>query len=287
MAEADIKVLIVENRASDLKPIRRSLEDYRQIAFEIVSVSGISDALQVVSDRNIEFAIVDASDKSGIGAKMFQQLKDANLPVPLIAIVGPESVNLRDQGAAEVIPSEELAGARLPKTILKLWVRGKTLAHRKTGAKDIRAPKIREFIEEQRVVVERLERIQTLFDSLQPEDRRTYDLLPEAEQLDMRLKLVDIYIEITKIYFVREDERTEELIWELCNQLVTIRFPPRELTPIHLGAIELMLTEPGQAHRQGLVARNRLVFIDILLNLLGQYYTLLHKAESNEKPKGA
>jgi len=32
-----------------------------------------------------------------------------------------------------------------------------------------------------------------------------------------------------------------------------------------------MLTEPGQPHRQGIISKNRLVFIDIFINLIGQY----------------
>jgi hypothetical protein len=49
-----------------------------------------------------------------------------------------------------------------------------------------------------------------------------------------------------------------------------------------MAALELMLTEPGQPHRQGLISQNRLVFIDILLNLLGLYYSLILESESGE-----
>ncbi|MBI2194313.1 MAG: hypothetical protein HYU36_20235 [Planctomycetes bacterium] len=281
MAEADIKVLILENPHGDVQAIRRSLENYRQVAFEIVTARDVPEALRAISDRHIEFAVLDASGPLSLGAGVFRELMAAKFPLPIVAVGVTDSQNLVEQGAADALPWSELGGTRLPRALVRLWIRAKTQAHQKgTGPKDSTAPQVRQFIEEQTSVLKRLQRVDALLASLVPENHRTYDLLSEDEQLEIRLQLVDLYIEITKIYFLREDERSEELIWKLCNHLVALRFPPKELTPVHLGAVELMLTEPSQSHRQGLIAENRLVFIDILLNLLGHYFSLLQQAEA-------
>jgi DNA-binding response OmpR family regulator len=281
VAQPDIKVLFIEAGSRHADAIRDGLKSYGQVAFGIVSVKTAAEALRAIRDRDIEVAVMDATDESGTGEKIFRELQAADFPVPVLAVVRDDASELPEMGVGDHITVQSIRTAELPKSLVKLWIRSRDKID--ASRVDEEEPsEARELVEHQREIVDRFQRVEATFKALMPEGGRTYGQLSQEEQLHLRLNLVDVYIDITKIYFARADEESEDLIRKFSEQLVRLRYPPRELTAIHMAALELMLTEPGQPHRQGLISQNRLVFIDILLNLLGLYYSLILESESGE-----
>jgi len=281
VAQPDIKVLFIETGSRHTEAIRDGLKSYGQVAFGLVSVKSAADALLAARDRDIEVAVMDATDESGMGARVFQELQAAEFPVPVLAVVRDDASDLPEMGVGDHITAESIRTAELPKSVVKLWIRSRDTRQARREHEE-EPSEARELVEHQREIVDRFQRVEATFSALMPEGGRTYDQLSLEEQLHLRLNLVDVYIDITKIYFARADEESEDLIRKFSEQLVSLRYPPRELTAIHMAALELMLTEPGQPHRQGLISQNRLVFIDILLNLLGLYYSLIQESESGQ-----
>lgn len=157
--------------------------------------------------------------------------------------------------------------------MIQLWVRSRAVKN-DVGSEDGEPSQTIDLIEAQKDSVERFRQTEATFATMIPEGDRTFDELEEEEKLQLKLDLVETYINITKIYFARSDEESKDMIGKFCNNLFALRFPPKERNSVHIGALELMLTEPGQPHRQGIISKNRLVFIDIFINLIGQYYSL-------------
>jgi len=273
VSQPDINVLLIEGSPELAEAICGGLAGYGQVAFGITRVKTVAEAVQAANDRDIEVAILDASGPGDAVGRLCQALQEADFPVPILAVVGDESAEFPELGIADHVTVDDLRTVELPRSVVKLWIRSKDSQHQRE-ADEAEPAEAREIVEHQREIVDRFQRAQATFKALMPEGGEVYDRLSVEEQLQLRLALVEAYIDITKVYFARADEESEDLIRKLCEQLVRLRYPPKELTAIHMAALELMLTEPGQPHRKGLISQNRLVFIDILLNLLGFYHSL-------------
>ena len=280
MAQPDIKVLLIETGSGHPDAIYRCLAEYRQLAFGITRAKNVADALEAARDRDIEIAVLDASDEGDSGTQLLAELRIAKFPLQVVAVTGEDSSEVMELGAADHVPISEIQSHELPRALVRQWVRSRDTTRREGDEEDAESPAAREIVEEQREVVDRFHRVEATFKALMPSSGRTYAELSEAERLQLRLNLVEVYIDITKVYYARGDEESEELIRKFCDQLASLRVPPKELTSIHMAGLELMLTEPGQPHREGLISQNRLVFIDILLNLLGLHYSLLSDTEA-------
>jgi len=281
VSQPDINVLVIEGTPELADAICGGLGSYGQVAFGITRAKTVAEAVQAANDRDIEVAVLDASGPEDAVCQICQALQEAELPVPVLAVVGDESAEFPELGIADHVTVDDIQTVELPKSVVKLWIRSKDSQHDRE-ADEAEPAEARELVEHQREIVDRFQRAQATFKALMPEGGEVYERLSVEEQLQLRLALVEAYIDITKVYFARADEESEDLIRELCEQLVRLRYPPRELTAIHMAALELMLTEPGQPHRRGLISQNRLVFIDILLNLLGFYHSLAAEPASSD-----
>jgi len=280
VAQPDIKVLLIETGSGHPDAIYRCLAEYRQLAFGITRVRSVADALEAARDRDIEIAVLDASDEEDSGTQLLAELWIAKFPLQVVAVTGVDASEVMELGAADHVPISDIQSHELPRALVRQWVRSRDTTRREGDEEDAESPAAREIVEGQREIVDRFHRVEATFKALMPGSGRTYAELSEAERLQLRLNLVEVYIDITKVYYARGDEESEELIRKFCGQLAGLRVPPKELTSIHMAGLELMLTEPGQPHREGLISQNRLVFIDILLNLLGIHYSLLNDTEA-------
>jgi hypothetical protein len=281
VTQPDIQILLVTGASELTESICASLDDYRQVGFGILQAGDVGAATDAMKDRDIELAVIDTCPQSGVD--LLKEFLAAEIPVPVVAVTGDDPNEVMELGASEHVHASKIGTSAFPKALVMQWVQSKHQTEKDDAAGDDveDSPESEAIVEEQRDLIDRVQRVDVTFTAIMPEDGRTYLALKEEEQLELKLHLVQTYIDITKIYFDRGDEESEELIRKFCAHLASLRYPPRELTSIHMAALELMLTEPGQQYRRGLISQNRLVFIDILLNLLSFYYSLLADTESN------
>ncbi|MDA0837451.1 MAG: response regulator [Planctomycetota bacterium] len=280
MTQPDIQILLITGASELTESICASLADYRQVGFGVVRADDVASATEAIKDRDIELAVIDTCPASGVA--LLREFLAAENPVPVIAVTGDDPNEAMSLGASDHVHASKIGTNAFPKALVMQWVQSKhqTEEDERAGGDVEDSPESEAIVEEQRDLIERVQRVEVTFAAIMPEDERTYLALKEEERLELKLQLVQTYIDITKIYFARGDEESEELIRKFCAHLASLRYPPRELTSIHMAALELMLTEPGQQYRRGLISQNRLVFIDILLNLLSFYYSFLAETES-------
>jgi hypothetical protein len=281
VAQPDIQILLITGASELTESICASLNEYRQLGFGIVQVDNVTAATEAMKDRDIELAVIDTCPDAGVD--LLKEFLAAEIPVPVVAVTGDDPNEVMELGTSEHVHASQIGTSAFPKALVMQWVQSKHQTEEDERAgKDVEdSPESEAIVEDQRDLIERFTRVEVTFAAIMPEDGRTYPELKEEEQLELKLQLVQTYIDITKIYFARGDEESEELIRKFCAHLASLRYPPRQLTSIHMAALELMLTEPGQQFRRGLISQNRLVFIDILLNLLSFYYSLLADTEND------
>ena len=101
----DMKILVVDDDPIVIKSCRRILESER---FEIIAVSGADEALNILSEIEVDLLLLDVKMPKHDGLYLMREMRKKSFGIPIIVMSGyPTSETVTDVmglGAAQFIP---------------------------------------------------------------------------------------------------------------------------------------------------------------------------------------
>ncbi len=99
----DIKILLVEDSASDADLLRESLQQASKARFEFVHVDHLNDAITRLRNQKFDVALADLSLPDSKGADTYRRLRAAAPHLPIVVLTGNDDENLGVEAVRETV----------------------------------------------------------------------------------------------------------------------------------------------------------------------------------------
>jgi DNA-binding response OmpR family regulator len=126
-----ISMLVVEDNPADAALVKEYLRDTVTVNYEVETIDTLSEALSVLSRRNVDIVLLDLSLPDSSGVETVRTLTGRCPQVAIIVLTGLEDENAATQslrfGAQEYLEKRNLSASMLRRTISYALERKKAL----------------------------------------------------------------------------------------------------------------------------------------------------------------
>ncbi len=116
-----IRILLVEDDPDDVEILRKSLQEIRNPAYEIIAASKVEEALRLLNEKPFEIILLDLSLPDSHGIETFDRIHSQAAHLPIIILTGVSgdkiSLELMRRGAQDFLQKEHLNAKLLTRLI--------------------------------------------------------------------------------------------------------------------------------------------------------------------------